>query len=195
VFQTAYGDRTVPNPTAGTIYRAGQVADLVTYYRNDRTPTYATNPHGWLADPTLAGRTFGQVQLTSFLATGQVVNPNPAWFEVPVTEISDLSCLHYPQPQTGQKPAPALDRPGQGDCSHLALDDKGGWLAALPLVAAAETTRPAPVVSGRGSLPATGGPEWPLVPETAVLLLVGALATAKLRRRRHPAPAARRSAR
>ena len=67
-FQTAYGDGTVPNPTAGTLYRAGALFDRVTYYRNDKTPTYASDPHGWLADPTLAGRSFGQTQLTNFLS-------------------------------------------------------------------------------------------------------------------------------
>jgi hypothetical protein len=128
LFQTAYGDQTVPNPTAGTIYRAGQIFDLVSYYRNDRTPTYASDPHGWLADPTLAGRSFGQLQLTTFLATGNVVNPNPAWLEVPIADTSNLSCLHYPEPQTGQRPAPSPHGPGQGDCPHLAIDDNGGWL-------------------------------------------------------------------
>jgi len=128
LFQTAYADATVPNPTAGTLYRAGQLFDLVTYYRNDHTPTYATNPHGWLADPTLAGRTFGQLQLTAFLATGMPLNTNPLWLEVSIADISNLSCLHYPEPQTGQQPSPKITIPTQGNCPKLSIDDNGGWV-------------------------------------------------------------------
>src|SRR4051794_27274819 len=100
-FQTAYGDGTVPNPTAGTLYRAGNLFDRVTYYRNDKTPTYSNDPHGWLADPTLAGRSFGQQQLAEFLASGQITNPNPDWFEFPIANPKNLECLHYPDPQSG----------------------------------------------------------------------------------------------
>jgi hypothetical protein len=114
-FQTAYGDGTVPNPTAGTLYRAGSLFDRVVYYRNDKTPTYDSDPHGWLADPTLAGRTSGEQQLGTFLSTGQLVNTNPAWLEVPIADPNNLECLHYPDPQTGQgqtrQPFPA-----SGDC-------------------------------------------------------------------------------
>ncbi len=102
-FQTAYGDGTVPNPTAGTLYRAGALFDRVVYYRNDKTPTYASDPHGWLADPTLAGRTSGEQQLGTFLATGQLVNTNPLFLEVPIGDPNNLECLHYPDPQTGQQ--------------------------------------------------------------------------------------------
>lgn len=115
LFQTAYGDGTVPNPTAGTLYRAGALLDRVVYYRNDKTPTFASDPHGWLADPTLAGRSFGQQQLTDFLATGQVVNPNPAFFEVPIANPNNLECLHYPDPQTGHKQV-RQPFPASGDC-------------------------------------------------------------------------------
>jgi hypothetical protein len=128
LFQTAYADATVPNPTAGTLYRAGRLFDLVTYYRNDHTPTYSTNPHGWLADPTLAGRTFGQLQLTAFLATGMPLNTNPLWLEVSIADISNLSCLHYPEPQTGQQPSPKLTLPTQGNCPRLSIDANGGWV-------------------------------------------------------------------
>jgi hypothetical protein len=115
VFQTAYGDGTVPNPTAGTLYRAGDLFDRVVYYRNDKTPTYASDPHGWLADPTLAGRTSGEQQLGTFLATGQVVNTNPAWLETFIADPNNLECLHYADPQTGQA-ANRQPYPGSGDC-------------------------------------------------------------------------------
>ncbi|MGI8429599.1 MAG: Ig-like domain-containing protein, partial [Solirubrobacteraceae bacterium] len=103
LFQTAYGDGTVPNPTAGTLYRAGSLLDRVVYYRSDKTSTFGSDPHGWLADPTLAGRTFGEQQLGAFLSNGQVVNTNPAWLEVPIADPNNLECLHYPDPQTGQE--------------------------------------------------------------------------------------------
>jgi len=134
LFQSAYADDTVPNPTAGNIYRAGQLFDLVTYYRNDRTPTYNSDPHGFLADPTLAGRTDAEAQMTAFLKTGTAINPNPAWFEVPVAEPSNFSCLHYAEPETGTAWAGPMDPlPGTGDCPHLAADDNGGWLAAVSI--------------------------------------------------------------
>src|SRR3954470_17630337 len=100
-FQTAYGDGTVPNFTTGTLYRAGQVFDRVVYYRNDKTPTFDSDPHGWLADPSLAGRTAGQQQLAEFLASGQLTNTNPEMLEVPIANPNNLECLHYPDPQTG----------------------------------------------------------------------------------------------
>jgi hypothetical protein len=115
VFQSAYGDGTVPNPTAGTIYRAGALFDRVVYYRNDKTPTYASDPHGWLADPTLAGRTSGEQQLAAFLSTGMLVNTNPAWLETPVVNPINFDCLHYAEPQTGQLPA-RQPYPLSGDC-------------------------------------------------------------------------------
>jgi hypothetical protein len=115
VFQTAYGDATVPNPTAATLYRAGNLFDRVVYYRNDKTPTYDSDPHGWLADPTLAGRTSGEQQLGTFLATGQLVTTNPAWLETPIADPNNLECLHYPDPQTGQKPN-RQPFPASGDC-------------------------------------------------------------------------------
>jgi hypothetical protein len=114
-FQTAYGDGTVPNPTAATLYRAGQLFDRVAYYRNDKTPTYASDPHGWLADPTLAGRSSGQQQLAEFLSSGQLTNPNPAFLEVPIANPNNLECLHYPDPQTGQEQTRAA-YPQSGDC-------------------------------------------------------------------------------
>ena len=100
-FQTAYGDGTVPNPTAGNMYRAGDLFDRVVYYRNDKTPTYNSNPHGWLASPSLAGRTSGEQQLGIFLSTGNLVNTNPAWLETPIVDPNDLECLHYADPQSG----------------------------------------------------------------------------------------------
>jgi hypothetical protein len=121
LFESAYGDGTVPNATAGNIYRAGHLFDRVLYYRNDKTPTYNSDPHGWLADPTLAGRSDGELILANFLATGQVQNPNPAWFEFPIADRNNLSCLHYADPQTG-KPANRQPYPASGNCPRLSRD-------------------------------------------------------------------------
>ena len=115
VFQTAYADGTTTDPAAAVIYRAGQLYDRVVFYRNDKTPTYASDPHGWLADPTLAGRTSGEHQLATFLSTGMLVNPNPAWLEVPIADPNNLECLHYADPQTGQA-ANRQPYPQSGDC-------------------------------------------------------------------------------
>jgi hypothetical protein len=114
-FQTAYGDGTVPNPTAATLYRAGALFDRVVYYRNDKTPTFDSDPHGWLADPSLAGRTAGQQQLAEFLSSGQLTNTNPEMLEVPIADPNNLECLHYPDPQTGQEQA-RDPYPASGDC-------------------------------------------------------------------------------
>jgi len=115
VYQIAYGDGTVTDVAGGTLVRAGGFFDRVVFYRNDKTPTYASDPHGWLADPTLAGRTAGEQQLGTFLATGQVVNTNPAWLEFPIANPNNLECLHYADPQTGQAQT-RQPFPASGDC-------------------------------------------------------------------------------
>jgi hypothetical protein len=114
-FQTAYGDGTVPNPTAGTLYRAGALFDRVVYYRNDKTPTFDSDPHGWLADPTLAGRTSGEQQLVRFLENGELFNTNPDYLEVPIASRFNLECLHYPDPQSGQEQV-REPFPASGEC-------------------------------------------------------------------------------
>lgn len=114
-FQTAYEDGTVPNPTAGTLYRAGALFDRVVYYRNDKSATFGSDPHGFLADPTLAGRTAAQQQLAEFLATGELTNTNPSLLEVPLADPNNLECLHYPDPQTGQGQV-RNPYPASGEC-------------------------------------------------------------------------------
>jgi hypothetical protein len=115
-FQTAYGDGTVPNPTSATLYRAGEVFDRVALYRNDKSPTFDMDPHGFLADPTKAGRTNGQQQLVEFLATGELINPNPSLFEVPIADPNNLECLHYADPQTGEEQS-REPFPASGECA------------------------------------------------------------------------------
>ncbi|MHB8340327.1 MAG: Ig-like domain-containing domain [Mycobacteriales bacterium] len=119
-FSNAFGDHTVPNVTAGNIFRAGHLFDRVTYYRNDKTPTNDSDPHGFLADPTLFGREFAEEQLGVFLATrGTVVidpdGPGPI-FEVPVSDPGNFNCLHYAEPETGQSVFPP---PPSGTCGPV----------------------------------------------------------------------------
>lgn len=131
LFQTAYGDQTTTDPAAGNIYRAGDLFDLLTFYRNDKSPTYNKDPHGFLADPTIAGRSGGQQQLGVFLQSGVVTNPDPALFEVPVSIIGNLNCLHYPDPQTGQSPNPQPNPPET--CPTRPEDLNGGFEPPLPI--------------------------------------------------------------
>jgi Big-like domain-containing protein len=105
IWQSAFGDHTVPNPTAGEMYRAGHLLDLVSYYRNDKTPTAGSDPHGFLLDPRLFGRDQGQAQVLTFISSGGATvidpdGPGPIW-EVPIVSTRNLDCTHYPEPQTG----------------------------------------------------------------------------------------------
>ena len=112
LFQIAYTDGTVPNPTSGTLLRAGNLYEKAFVYRNDRTPTFAGNPHGFLLDPTIAGRNQAQQQIAEFVTSrgGTVLDPDgagPEWerAEQPGGTTSgyraQLDCLHYADPQTG----------------------------------------------------------------------------------------------
>ena len=66
----------MPNPTSATLMRAGGLQDVTTFYRNDRTPTAGSNPHGFLLDPTITGRNLGQSQVwTSSRAGGRRSRP------------------------------------------------------------------------------------------------------------------------
>ena len=180
LFQVAFGDNTVPNVTSGNIVRAGGLLDRTTYYRNDRSPTADKNPHGFLADPTLFGREQGQLQLTAFLATGQVIDPDGPLpvFETPIAQADDLQCLHYPHPQTGQGAFPPA---AAGSCPPRPADAvvppaEGGGAGGAPSAPPAAAAPARPRTSG--GLPATGLPF--AVPLLAAVALV---AGAALRRR------------
>jgi len=110
IFQTAYTDGTVPNPTANDIYRALGDYSRVWIYRNDRTPTFQSDPHGFLLNPTLDQRSMGQLQITNYLTSSGATVTDPDGAGTLVEQASagttnypvQLSCLHYPDPQTGQ---------------------------------------------------------------------------------------------
>jgi hypothetical protein len=147
LYQVAFGDATVPNVTSGNIIRAGDLFDATTYYRNDRTPTASRNPHGFLADPTVFGRELAEAQLTAFLSTGQIVDPDGPLpvFETPIANPDNLQCLHYPHPQTGEG---AFPPPAAGECPARPAD--------------AATQQPGgeaqPALARTAPLPATGLP-------------------------------------
>jgi hypothetical protein len=186
VFQSAYGDGTVPNPTAGNLYRAGDLFDRVVYYRNDKTPTYHSDPHGWLADPTLAGRTSGEQQLGLFLSTGQLVPTNPLWLETPVVDPNNFACLHYADPQTGQAanrqpfplsgtcpPPPPHGRPGSGPAASRGRGAGGPAAASLQ-----------PAAVGGTLLPNTSAPAARTALQGAGALMLAAAVVSLSRRRR-----------
>lgn len=94
----AKGDLTAPNPRTTEMIRAGDFADVVTYYRNDlafgEDPTRVPkNPHPWMQNFTVSGITGqisrgGQRQVGVFLATDgtQIIVPEPRrFFETPIT--------------------------------------------------------------------------------------------------------------
>lgn len=103
LIQSAFGDQTVPNPTAGTLIRAGGLQDRTTFYRNDKTPNAIDNPHGFLLDPSFTlGFGSGQNQMSTFLASkGRIViDPDGAAgvFEVPIADPNVLRTLNFTWP-------------------------------------------------------------------------------------------------
>jgi len=123
-FLNAFGDATVPNFTLGNVIRAGDLFDRLTYYRNDKTPTASSDPHGFLEDPRLAGREPAETQLTAFLAShGNTVLPLPApVFETPIVNHDNLLCLHYAEPETGGTVYPPS---AAGECPPVAPEPHG----------------------------------------------------------------------
>jgi len=114
-YQFAFGDRTVPNPTSATLVRAGGLLDRTTIYRNDRTPTAGSDPHGFLLDPRIAGHNLGQRQVTEFLATEgrSLIDPDGGGnvFEVPIADPLTLERPNYPYPCLGTDAPPAERAP------------------------------------------------------------------------------------
>jgi hypothetical protein len=98
IIQSAKGDRTVPNPTASAIVRAGDAHDRWTLLRYDLVrmarPTAPANPHTFLTsigDPSVADLAIAaQHQIGIFFATDGAVMVDPdtpagPFFEVPIS--------------------------------------------------------------------------------------------------------------
>jgi hypothetical protein len=95
IIQFAKGDQTVPNPTATAIFRAGELTDRSTYFRNDipiaTIPGAPVNPHAFLTNITASTATLAiaaQEQIATFFESDGtlVIDPDGAgpYFEVPI---------------------------------------------------------------------------------------------------------------
>jgi hypothetical protein len=96
ILQFAKGDKTVPNPTASALIRAGGLTDRATYFRNDlafaTVPGYAVkNPHTFLTNLSGLAAPFAvaaQQQIATFLASGGAITIDPdgsgPFFETPI---------------------------------------------------------------------------------------------------------------
>jgi Bacterial virulence factor lipase N-terminal len=108
ILQSAKGDVTVPNPTANNILRAGDLADRLTYYRNDLAfaadpASFPKNPHTFLtrvvplalaldgfAPDVIMVALEAQAQIAAFFASNGTVVIDPdgsagAFFETPIS--------------------------------------------------------------------------------------------------------------
>jgi hypothetical protein len=106
ILQSAKGDVTVPNPTANNILRAGDLADRLTYYRNDLAfaadpASFPKNPHtfltrviplafGGFAPDVIIVALEAQAQIAAFFASNGTVVIDPdgsagAFFETPIS--------------------------------------------------------------------------------------------------------------
>lgn len=97
IVQFARGDKTVPNPTASALIRAGGLEDRATYFRNDLAFAFGhgytvTNPHTFLSNIFVPAQAqyavAAQQQIATFLATGgaTTIDPDGAgpFFEAPI---------------------------------------------------------------------------------------------------------------
>lgn len=102
LFQVAFGDRTVPNPTAYALLDAGGLFGRASVYRNDRSPSKALDPHGFLLNIASFPAAFfaGQDQIWQFLTTGVTVDPDGAGnvWQTPVPYPALLQPLHFANP-------------------------------------------------------------------------------------------------
>jgi hypothetical protein len=95
LFQFAKGDRTVPNPTASALVRAGALHDVATYFRTDlavaANPSLPRDPHTFMAGLIPATVPFAlamQTQIAEFFASNgeKVIDPDAGGtlFELPI---------------------------------------------------------------------------------------------------------------
>jgi hypothetical protein len=97
LFQIPKGDQTIPNPLETATARAGDLADVITYYRHDLAyadePTMPKDPHPFglyvtYPNPNVraVARGYQEQIATFFESDGQtIIHPEPAkYFEVPI---------------------------------------------------------------------------------------------------------------
>ncbi len=103
LFQNAFGDQTVPNPTNFAVLAAGHLFDRESLYRNDKTAQAGKNPHTFLLDPSFVqGNLPGQTQIVTFFASHgtTIIDPDgagPVW-ETPIADPAVLLHLNFPSP-------------------------------------------------------------------------------------------------
>ena len=97
IIQFARGDKTVPNPTASALIRAGHLKDQATFFRNDlafaANPAFPKNPHTFLtnigsAPPVAAVAVEAQTQIATFFGSDGTTTIDPdgpgPLFETPI---------------------------------------------------------------------------------------------------------------
>ncbi|HVR88915.1 MAG TPA: Ig-like domain-containing protein [Candidatus Limnocylindria bacterium] len=100
IIQFARGDKTVPNPTATAILRAGQLASRATLFRNDlafaANPAVPKNPHTFLTNITGPGAPYAlaaQRQIATFFASDGAITIDPdgpgPFFETPTSMLPE----------------------------------------------------------------------------------------------------------
>src|SRR3954447_10216835 len=98
--QVAFGDQTVPNPTAFALVDAGHLWSRTSLYRNDEAAVPLANPHSFLLTLTDQAAFQGQAQVAAFLGDGTVIDPDGAGavWEVPISDPALLLPLNFDQP-------------------------------------------------------------------------------------------------
>ena len=105
IFQNSKGDQLVPNPTSTTLIRAGELADVETFYRNDLAvaadPLVPKTPHNFLnlfpplSEPLVKAIALdAQEQIATFFESegSTIINPDPKFFEVPIVPPLPETC-------------------------------------------------------------------------------------------------------
>ena len=112
IFQNSKGDEQVPNPTNTALLRAGDLADVETFYRNDLAvaadPLVPKTPHAFLlevvipSEPLVNAIALGaQEQIARFFESdgSTIINPDPRFFEVPIVPPLPETCNYlFPLP-------------------------------------------------------------------------------------------------
>src|SRR5437870_4016542 len=100
IIQFARGDKTVPNPTATALLRAGKLASRATIFRNDlafaANPAVNKNPHTFLTSVSGAGASYAlaaQHQIAAFFASDGAITVDPdgpgPFFETPTSMLPE----------------------------------------------------------------------------------------------------------
>jgi hypothetical protein len=118
IFQNSKGDQFVPNPTSTALIRAGDLADVETFYRNDLAvaadPLVPKTPHNFLnlfpplSEPLVKEIALdAQEQIATFFdsAGDAIINPDPRFFEGPIVPPLPETCNYlFPLPPLGYPP-------------------------------------------------------------------------------------------